>query len=158
MATPAMDALAERYADRSVRSIFLYTREAHPAENYRHHERMDDKRRNAKAFQKAYRVKREIYLDSLDGQAHHAFGLLPNMTWIIGPGGIIHYKAAWTEAEHVERSLEYVLDHMGRRKQDGLVPFYSELQAWRPLDREGFRKGLERNGPQAVTDFFKRET
>lgn len=114
MAAPAMDALAERYADRSVRSIFL---------------------------------------DSLDGQTHHAYGLLPNMTWIIGRGGIIHYKAAWTDAEHVERSLAYVLEHMSRRKQDGLVPFYSELQAWCPMDREGFRQGLERNGPQAVTDF-----
>lgn len=156
MATPAMDALAERCADRSVRSIFLYTREAHPGENYRHHESMDDKRRNARAFQREVGVKRKIYLDTVDGGAHRGFGLLPNMTWIIGRGGLVHYKAAWTDSEHVEQALNYLLDRLARRKE-GLAPFYSELQAWRPLDRDGFRKGLERAGPQAVEDFFGKQ-
>ena len=83
-------------------------------------------------------MKRKIYLDTLEGDAHHAYGLLPSMTWIIGRGGIIHYKAAWTDAPHVEKALEYVIDAMGRRKDEGLTPFYSELQCWQVNDRDGF--------------------
>jgi hypothetical protein len=50
MAADAMEALAGRYADRAVRSVFIYTREAHPGENYGHHRTIEDKRRNARAF------------------------------------------------------------------------------------------------------------
>lgn len=156
MATPGMDDLAERSANRSVGSIFLYTREAHPGETYRHHTTMDDKRANARAFQTEFNAKRKIYLDTVEGDAHRGYGLLPNMTWIIGRGGIIHYKAAWTDAPHVEKALDYVIDSMARRKDEGLTPFYSELQCWRENDREGFRAGLERNGPQAISDFFRK--
>ena len=41
-----MEDLHARYADRAVRSVFIYTHEAHPGENYRHHTSMDDKRAN----------------------------------------------------------------------------------------------------------------
>lgn len=34
---------------------------------------------HGRAFQEAYQVKREIHLDSLDGQAPHAYGLLPSI-------------------------------------------------------------------------------
>lgn len=34
-------------------------------------------------------------------------------------------------------------------------PLYTERVAWRPDVADEFRKGLERNGPQAVTDFYK---
>jgi hypothetical protein len=155
MATSAMDELAEKYADRAVSSIFLYTREAHPGENYRHHTSMADKRSNAAAFKAQYQVKRPILLDSLDGQAHRAYGILPNMTWIIGRGGIIHYKAAWTDAIHVEQALIYALDCQERKAIDGLTPFYSESLSWRQRDDAGFKAGLERTGPQAVKDFYK---
>ncbi len=32
------------------------------------------------------------------------YGMLPNMTWLIGPGGIIHYKAAWTDPAEIEEA------------------------------------------------------
>ena len=87
MAAEAMDAFTDRLADRAVRSVFIYTREAHPGENYRHHTSMDDKRRNARAFQSHSKVKRQILLDTLSGDAHQGYGILPNMTWIMGRGG-----------------------------------------------------------------------
>lgn len=155
MATAAMEALQEKFADRAVSSVFLYTREAHPAENYRHHESMDDKRSNARAFQKSFDVNRPILLDTLEGDAHKAYGMLPNMTWIIGRGGIVLYRAAWTDADHVERALDYLLDIQERRVKDGLTPFYTEMMCSRVRDDAGFRQGLERNGPQAVADFYK---
>ena len=76
------------------------------------------------------------------------------VTWIVGRGALILYKAAWTESEDIANALDWALDHVARRSEEKLVPAYSERIAWRPNTRDAFRAGLERNGPQAVTDFF----
>lgn len=150
-----MDKMAEEFADRAVNSVFIYTREAHPAENTRHHRSMDEKRSNARAFRKALNVRRPILLDSLEGDAHRAFGMLPNMTWIIGRGGVIHYKAAWTDASHIAQAISKILKNQEDRIEKGLTPFYCETLSWRVRDGEGFDRGLERNGPQATEDFYR---
>lgn len=149
-----MDAIADRFADRAVRSVFVYTREAHPGEIYRHHTSMDGKRENAKALRSVVGVKRQILLDTLEGDAHQAYGCLPNMTWIFGRGGLILYKSAWTDPADVEDSLKRALDGLERRMKGDKLPFYSERLSWRERDDETFRTLLERCGPQAVSDFF----
>jgi hypothetical protein len=149
-----MEEMAARHANRSVRSVFLYIREAHPGEHYRHHSSMDDKRRDARAFQTEFDVKRHILLDDLEGTAHRAFGMLPNMSWIIGPRGMIHYKAAWTDPNDIEDALKYSLDAVERRGRDKLLPYHSERLKWRMRDDDKFRARLMKNGPQAVKDFY----
>lgn len=153
MASEAMEDLAERYADQAVRSIFLYTREAHPGENYRHHTSMEDKRANARAFKEHSNIKREIFLDDLIGSAHRTYGTLPNMTWIMGRGGFIHYKSSWTGVADVEDALKGIIDFQENRTKNGWVPFYSERSAWSKRDPKKFHEGLVRAGPQAVADF-----
>jgi hypothetical protein len=153
MATGSMDDLADRFADRAVRSVFIYTREAHPAENYRHHRSMDDKRRNARAYLEHSKVRRQILLDDLGGTAHRAYGMLPNMTWIVGRGGMIHYKSAWTSEADLVDALEAVLDFQANRAKRQWVAFYSERSAWSTRDMNQFKAGLERNGPQAIADY-----
>ena len=101
MAAAAMEDLAQRYADRAVRSVFVYTREAHPGENYRHHTSMADKRARARAFKEHSKARRPILLDDLEGTCHRAYGLLPNMTWIMGRGGLVLYKGSWTGVEDI---------------------------------------------------------
>ncbi len=152
-----MEDMARRYADRAVSSVFLYTREAHPGEIYRHHTTMDDKRHHARAFKEHNQVERRILLDDVSGTAHRAYGGLPNMTWIIGRGGVIYYKAAWTDAADIERALVDTLDALERRLRDPIAPFYAERLAWRVRDMDAFRKQLAIAGPQAVSDFFGRE-
>lgn len=154
MACEAMDDLAARYADRGVTSVFVYTREAHPGEHYGAHRSMDDKRHHARAFLEHSKVQRPIWLDDLGGTCHAGWGLLPNMTWILGRGGLILYKAMWTDAGDVEHALQDALEHWERRKPDGLRSFYSERLGWRPDATEGFRAGLRRAGPQALRDFY----
>ena len=153
MATGSMDDLADRFASRAVRSVFIYTREAHPAESCRHHRSMDDKRRNARAFLDHSKVRRQILLDDLEGTAHRAYGSLPNMTWIVGRGGMIHYKSAWTSEADVAGALEGVLDFQANRAKRQWVAFYSERSAWSTRDMNLFKVGLERNGPQALADY-----
>ena len=148
-----MDELADQYAGRAVRSVFIYTREAHPGENYRHHQSMEDKRRNANAFREHSNVRRQILLDNLEGDAHHAYGLLPNMTWIMGRGGLIHYKSAWTSAANARSALDGVLDFQANRAKNQWALFYSERSAWSTRDMARFKEGLVRAGPQAVEDY-----
>ena len=149
-----MDAIADRFADRAVRSVFIYTREAHPGELYRHHTSMAGKREIAKALRSVVGLKRQVLLDALDGAAHQAYGLLPNMTWIFGHGGLILYKSAWTDPDDVAESLTRALDGVERRVKGDNLPFYSERLSWRVRDDETFRALLERCGPQAVSDFY----
>ena len=149
-----MEEMAARYANRSVRSVFLYTREAHPGENFRHHTSMEVKRHNARAFKAEFNVRRQILLDDLEGTAHKAYGMLPNMSWIIGPGGMIHYKATWTDPADIEDALKYALDALDGRTKDRLLPYHSERLKWRVRDDNKFRARLLKNGPQAVKDFY----
>jgi hypothetical protein len=150
-----MEDMARRWADRAVRSVFLYTREAHPGEDYRHHTSMGDKRHHARAFQHHNRIERSILLDDLDGSAHRAYGMLPNMSWIIGRGGVVYYKAAWTDVTDLESALAATVDGLERRSgEPPLAPFYTERLSWRVRDMETFRRQLAIAGPQAVRDFF----
>lgn len=150
-----MDDLAKRYQDRTVRSIFIYTREAHPGERVRHHKTLQDKRERARLFQGEFNVERQIFLDDLDGTAHSVYGMLPNMTWILGKGGLVEYRAGWTIPSDIELAINHSLEAQSLRAQRSMMlPCYTERRLWQVKDEELFREGLERNGPQAVSDFF----
>lgn len=83
---------------------------------------------------------------------HRAYGLLPNMSWVLGRGGSILYKAMWTSAAHVGEFLDQ--REAGRSGPAGAT-FYAEVQAPVARDRASFQRGLERNGPRAVTEFAR---
>ena len=158
MACAAMDDMADRYASRGVTSVFIYTREAHPGEHYRHHSSIELKRRHARSFRDACNIRRRILVDDLKGTVHHEVGgLLPNTSWIVARGGLILYKAAWTDASDIEDALAQALDTLEQRRTQELRPAYAERLLWRVRDDAGFRAGLERAGPQAVADFYGEE-
>ena len=46
-----------------------------------------------------------------------------------------------------------MLEFQANRAKQQWVAFYSERVAWSPRDMRVFKTGLERNGPQAVTDY-----
>jgi hypothetical protein len=148
-----MEDLAVRYAGSNVRSAFIYTREVHPGENCGHHKDMDSKRANAIAFKNAANIKRQILVDDLNGTAQNAYGGLPNMAWIVGRNGFIHYKSAWTSAPDIESALDQIIDFEENYAKNDWVPFYSERTAWGSRDQTLFNSGLEQAGPQAVSDF-----
>ena len=151
-----MNAIAEKYAEQRVGSIFLYTHEAHPGENYPHLTSMAQKFRHARDLRDTLKVTRPILVDALDGACHRRYGSMPNMTWIFNRAGIPIYKSNWTDAKSVENALVYFLDVGERRKaRERLAPFTVERLDYRNQDREAFYRGLERNGPKAVDEFRK---
>lgn len=149
-----MNAIADKYAEQKVGSIFLYTNEAHPGEKVGRLTSMEDKMAHGKMLRDELGVTRPILLDALTGECHLAFGSMPNMTWIINRAGIPVYKSDWSDANSVENALIYYLDVAHRRRdRERLAPFRVERLDYRNSDREQFYAGLERSGPRAVTEF-----
>lgn len=149
-----MNSVADRYSERGVGSIFLYTYEAHPAEYYPHLTSMEQKARNARDLRDVLGVTRPILLDALDGACHRAYGSMPNMSWIFSQSGVPVYKSDWTDAHSIENALDYFLDVTRRRRAgERLAPFNVQRLDYRESDREAFYKGLERNGPSAAREF-----
>jgi hypothetical protein len=99
-------------------------------------------------------ITRPILVDDLDGSVHIAYGLMPNMSWVLGRGGTILYKAMWTSAARIGEFLERQTAQPG-----GLTyaPFHTEQLELRRRDGDAFQHGLERNGPRAVSEFARAE-
>lgn len=146
-----MDEIAAELADRGVSSVFVYTREAHPGEDYPHHDSFERKLAHAGALRDLDGVRRPILVDTLEGDLHHRYGLLPNMCFILSRTGRILYKAEWTDPLDVR---SFLLELLGSDARE-LAPFYSERLSLRPNDPTAFMERLRRNGPKAVEDFHR---
>jgi len=146
--------MAKGFAAKGIISIFLYTREAHPGENYPAHRSFEQKLVHARAFQAEFKVERPILVDDLTGTAHKLYGSLPNMTYLISRGGKVLFRADWTDPPTIEHAINYVLSSRARRREGlRLAPFYAEFIGYRWNDPAKFQEGLVRAGQQAVDDF-----
>ncbi len=151
-----MNESAVRLAEHGVGSIFLYTHEAHPGENYPEHRSMEDKIRAAQALRDHYGVNRPIYLDHLAGDLHIAYGGLANMTWIFNKSGVALYRSRWTDAPSSETAALYYVDVQERRKnREKLAPFMVERIDYRDVNKEKRLEGLAKAGQKAVDDWVK---
>ncbi len=132
----------------------MYTREAHPGEHLPAHDSFEDKLAAARRLRDELGISRPILVDDLDGTVHTAYGLMPNMSWVLGRGGTILYKAMWTSATRIGEFLEHQ-----QTQPSGLahVAFPTEQLEQRRRDGESFQRGLERNGPRAVSEFARAE-
>jgi hypothetical protein len=137
-----------------VQSVFVYVREAHPGEHYGHHQSFEQKRELAREFRRLFGVRRPILVDDLEGTAHSAFGRLPNMTYILGPGNRVLFRSDWTDPDITRAALDYLLARRADRREGArLAPFYAEIEGLRWVDQAVFDAGLHRNGPRAVQEF-----
>jgi hypothetical protein len=76
------------------------------------------------------------------------------MSWVIGRGGRIVYKADWTSATNIEAFVHRYRDARSTRPTGGaLSPYVSEQLEFRAVDRAMFSQRLRRNGPRAYADF-----
>lgn len=99
---------------------------------------------------------RPMLVDDLEGTLHHAYGRLPNMTYVVGGGGKLVYRAAWTDAHNIELVLEQLLRRRQERRAGAVHrPYYVEWQSEVVADRETFVEVLlETAGPRAVTEYI----
>ncbi len=137
-----------------IKSAFFYTREAHPGQHLPAHESIEQKIDQARQFQERCGLRRPVLVDDLHGTGHRAFGMLPNMTYIISKAGKVLFRSDWTDPPTVEAAVNYLIGARQRRK-DGLrlKPFYAESVGYRWTDDPAFQAGLAVAGQQAIDDF-----
>ena len=99
-------------------------------------------------------ISRPILLDDLEGTVHSAYGLMPNMTWVLSRGGMILYKAMWTSAQRVD---DFLVRYGAQPVDLRHAPFHTEQIEIRRKDSDAFARGLDRNGPRAVSEFGRAE-
>ena len=146
--------MAKEYENKGFKSVFVYTREAHPGEHYPAHRSIEQKLDHAMAFKQALGVERPILVDDLTGSGHHLYGTLPNMTYLLSrANGRVLFRADWTDPPTIMSAMDYVLDARARRREGvRLTPFYSEAVGYRWSDQAKHDEALARAGPQAVED------
>jgi hypothetical protein len=83
----------------------VYTREAHLGEHLPAHASLADKLAAARRLRDELGITRMILVDDHDGSVHTAYGLLPNMSWVLARGGTILYKATWISAARIGEFL-----------------------------------------------------
>ena len=136
----------------------MYTREAHPGEIVGPHATFEDKLAGARLLRDQVGIRRPILVDDLAGTAHHSYGLLPNMSWVVARGGQIIYKSDWTSAANIEAFLTRYEAGRDRTPESGVVgPYLTEQMEFRDLDRQAFYQRLHRNGPRAYEEFKRAE-
>jgi hypothetical protein len=120
------------------------------------HDSFERKLAGARLLRDEAGIRRDILVDDLAGAVHHAYGLMPNMTWVIDRGGRVAYKAAWTNAANVEAFLARLLAARGQRPAGTEAVMYETEQIeFRLADRKRFVEDLRRNGPGAVQEWGK---
>ena len=148
--------MAKSYASQGFAFLFVYVREAHPGEQYGPHRDIEQKLAHARAFREHCHIERPILVDDLRGTAHHLYGLVPNMTYIIARGGRILFRSDWTDPPTIELIVNYQLNVRARRRNgERLNPFYADFAGYRQNDRQQFMERLKVAGPQAVEDFTR---
>ena len=62
----------------------LYTREAHPGQNYPRHQNLEQKISYARDLQRLEGIERRVLVDDVDGSMHRDYGAWPDSAFIIG--------------------------------------------------------------------------
>lgn len=147
--------MAQAYGARGVRFVFAYTHEAHPSDEWPHHESFEQKLRHARHMAQTYDIRRPMLVDDLAGTVHRAYGALPNMTYVLHRGRVV-YRANWTAPQ----SLRMALDHLlweGEQREAGqrTVPYWVEWAPGRPYDPTAFLERMRTDiGHRAVVEFI----
>ena len=146
--------MAQDYEKEGFRFIFVYTREAHPGENFPAHRNLEQKMSHALSFKERLKVSRSILVDDLTGSGHKKYGELPNMTYVVAKTGRILFRSDWTDPPTIKTALEYI-QSVSRQRREGtrLAPFYAEIVGYRWGDLKKHHEVLKQAGPQAMDDW-----
>jgi len=152
-ARPGLDHLFRDFNDR-VQFVSVYTREAHPGENYPHHTSDEQKLRHARDWAKQDQVPWPVAVDTLDGRTHRAYGPVPNSAYLIGRAGRVAFRALWAGQEGLLRDR---IEELLANETEGEVPVVlgEEENLVLPLLHGGVEldRALSRSGEKAKEDF-----
>lgn len=145
-----LNRLQERFQKNDVQFFVIYVREGHPAENYPAHTSIEQKLSHARDLKRLESIPFPVFVDSLAGDVHHAYGMRPSPVWVISKEGQVVHKSSWLIAD----KLEMVLEHLVRSQgwiAEGLRTRRVYTETWTELwiNRSVHQRVLERAGPRA---------
>ncbi len=141
--TKSMQDLMARYKEMVF--LLLYVREAHPGQNIPAHDSLANKIHCAQRLKEEENENRIIAVDNLEGDAHNAYGLLPDMVYVINKKGYVIYRAQWNNPDR--------LDEVLRSIHDGKAVQFKEWDEFPSVKTVGFRV-LKRAGSRAIIDIL----
>lgn len=153
---PPLSSLHEKYQPKGFEFFIIYVREAHPGENFPHHTSFEDKLAHARKLRDLEGVKIPILVDDLQGSTHKAYGLLPNMVYLIDREGTVVYKSDWTDAVELDGMCKSLirLDEIRARHVPIIRKGSSERLHWIPMDRALRERVYQRSGEKAIKDYL----
>jgi hypothetical protein len=153
---PPLTELYQKYRSKGFEFFIVYVREAHPGENFPHHTSFEQKLAHARKLRELEKVSLPILVDDIEGSTHKAYGLLPNMVYLIDRDGVIVYKSDWTDAHELEGMCESLirLDEMKARHVPIIRQGASERLHWIPMDPKHRERIYRRSGEKAIRDYF----
>jgi hypothetical protein len=153
---PPLTQVFDKYRIKGFEFFIVYVREAHPGENFPHHTSIEQKLAHARKLRELERVEIPILLDDLAGTTHRAFGLSPNMVYLINRDGFIVYKSDWTDSHELAGMCESLirLDDMKARQVPIIRKGVSERVHWIPMDQAHRERIYRRSGEKAIKDYF----
>jgi hypothetical protein len=147
--------LYARYRDRGFEFLTVYVREPHPGERYGPHRTVEQKLQYANDCRAQEDIRTRLVVDDLDGTVHRAYGMLPNMIYILDREGRVVSKAMWTDHADVAATLANIIWAEEQQARGIRVKTsYVERLAFIPAQYEGGlrERVFERAGPQASRD------
>ena len=147
-----MEQLAKEYQGRADFYV-LYTREAHPGQNYPAHQSLTEKIGFARDLKRIEGIERTMLVDDVTGAMHRAYGAWPDSAYIIGRDGIIAFLARWNEPDKLRERLDILLEDDGYAAASAPVNLASNRTGGSPSMMESSRRVLGRAGFSAVADF-----
>lgn len=112
---PRLQALQERYAERDVEFLVVYSRERHPGE--KGYPDYSYARTNAEkqllAAQLAELTTLRVAVDDIDERVLSSYGNAPNPSYVIDPEGTIVFRSTWTDSKKLGQVLDALLAERG---------------------------------------------
>ena len=100
---PPLTKLYREYRTANFQFFIVYAREAHPGENYPHHNSAEQKLAHAQKLRELEQIREiSILVDDFSGAMHRAYGSLPNMIYLIDRDGVVVYKSDWSDAHEID--------------------------------------------------------
>ena len=150
---PTLNRLHAQFQDQDVQVVVIYVREAHPGDVYRFHTTFEQKAEHARDLQRLEDVQCPVLVDSLEGQAHHLYGLRPSPVYVVDKDGLLVYKAAWLVPEEAELALSQLVRAEQVQAEGGRTRnVYSELLTPLVTDYSGHARVFARAGKGARED------
>ena len=153
---PPLTELREKYHPKGFEFFIVYVREAHPGENFPHHTSFEQKLAHARKLRDLEKISLPVLVDDLQGTSHKAYGLLPNMVYLIDREGTVVYKSDWTDAVELEGMCEslILLDGMKTRQVPIIRKGLSERLHWIPMEPALRERVYRRSGEKAIRDYW----